>query len=285
MNSGVRAPRSLLPGSRANTMMFNLQRLTSLTIILFLYPFTAVVFAASSPGNGELLYRKHCGGCHPDPVALMPSEKMVSLMREPPAAMPAFGEDRLPESDARAIADFIRRGRSAGKTSAPAAAAVQASRPANQSRAEPAAIPARTVPAAEAVIPVPGNREKKSDSAGPQQEKKRRLRSFVRSWTVKSLRDGEVVALQQFEIAANARNEMTVVPSVTLVDYAAKVTAFEISDSRLKLELTWTWKNSPSYWKIETYQMALSEDGKKMSGTYKLRAVGGQNVTRSVWAE
>ena len=160
MNSGVRTPRSLLPGSRANTMMFNLQRLTSLTIILFLYPFTAVVFAASSPGNGELLYRKHCGGCHPDPVALMPSEKMVSLMREPPAAMPAFGEDRLPESDARAIADFIRRGRSAGKTSAPAAAAVQASRPANQSRAEPAAIPARTVPAAEAVIPVPGNREK-----------------------------------------------------------------------------------------------------------------------------
>lgn len=271
----------------------NLLRPIFPAILFVVYPVTALVFAGASAGDGALLYRKHCGGCHPDPLALRSTEKMVMLMREPPAAMPVFGKDRLSDSAAGAIDDFVRRSRMSGKTESAAPVAAQNPVTTGQTGTEPAAaaapsspVPARTTPAAAAAMPAPGSGEKKADAVTPRREKKSlRSRSFARSWTVKRLRDGEEAILQKFEIAANGRKEMTVVPIVTLVDYAAKVTAFEVRDNRLKLELTWSWKNYREYWKIETYQLALSDDGKKLSGTYTMQAAGGQNASWQVWAE
>jgi hypothetical protein len=235
-------------------------------MFLFLETITAAVCAAGSPVDGAALYRKHCAGCHPAAAAFKSAENIVSLLREPPAAMPAFGTGRLSEREAQAVDDFIRHGdQNAGKATEAAAAPP----PATVAVAAPARNP---VPA----NPVPDQRLR---------EKKPRTRPFVKKWSIKGLRNGEVVSFQDFEITANARNELAVTPSVTLLDYSARVSAFEVINNVLKLQLTWKWKNSPSYWKIDTYQLTLSDDGKKLSGSYNLQAAGGQNITSSVWGE
>ena len=226
----------------------------------------AAVCAAASPSDGMKLYQKHCAGCHPDAAAFKSMKNIVSLLREPPAAMPAFGEERLSNADAVALDDFIQHGaRKTGKTNEAAAAPG----PATETVARSGANPVTAAP-----VPDPRPREKRP-----------RTKAFAKKWSVKGLRNGEMITFQNFEITANARNEMAVVPSVTLLDYSAKVTAFEIINNVLKLQLTWKWKNSPSYWKIDTYQLTLSDDGKKLSGSYNVQAAGGQNVTSSVWGE
>lgn len=190
--------------------------------------------------------------------------------------MPAFKEDKLSVSDARAIAEFLR-------SPAPDAAM------AVQSIVTPTVLPPAAVikaePAVDAPAPVKTRPEKTRKEIKPAKEKKSRLQSFVKKWTIKGLRNGEEITFQNFEITADANNKLTVIPSSKLSDYAIKVTAFEIADKTLKLQLNWTWKNSPSYWKIETYELSLSDDGKKLSGSYNLRASGGQSVSSSVWGE
>lgn len=230
-----------------------LKRLSFLMLVLFLYSITAALFATASPDDGAMLYRKHCTGCHPDPAALKSTENLAELLRQPPVAMPAFDTERLSDSSVVAIENFMRQRRNAGETAAPAAAPEPIAPTGSISSTG-----SGTAPGADAVsTPVP-QPKKSAESAKLPREKKPRQRRLVRSWTIKGLRNGEAATLLKFEITANAHSELSVIPSISLSDYAVKVTAFDISDTSLKLELTWSWKNSPSYWKIETYQLTLS---------------------------
>ena len=246
-----------------------------LSALFFCIVDTAACFAAA-PGDGAALYRKHCSACHPDASRLRATENLVPLIKIPPPPMPAFGEDKLPDRDAQAIAAFIRSAKAKAGKSPPSAVTSGGQQP---------AAGARTTTVVETPAPADAEPGKSLRAVKPATDKKTPTRNFVRKWSIKGKQNGEVTTIQQFEITANENNELAVVPSIKLADYAVKVSAFEIRDKMLKLQFTWTWKNSPSYWKTETYALSLSDNGRKLSGTYDLRAVGGTNMNMTVWGE
>ncbi len=211
------------------------------------------------------MYRKHCLVCHPDPSRLSSRGDIVSFIKAPTPSMPAFGEDKVSDRDVRAIADFIRHGAlDFGKAPQPEVASN---------------VPVIDTPASVTIEP-----EKQLKAGKPAKDKKSQVRSFVKKWSIKGIRNGEVETVQTFDITSNKNHELAVVPLTKLADYTVKVTAFEIIDKTLKLQFTWTWKNAPSYWKIETFELTLSNDGKKLSGSYNLRA-DSTNMSRKVWGE
>lgn len=59
---------------------------------------------------GELLFEKHCAGCHPDRKKLIIAGPLRDSLRKPPPRMPAFDEDTLTDDEARAIGEYIRPG-------------------------------------------------------------------------------------------------------------------------------------------------------------------------------
>lgn len=251
----------------AGNQQMNIVRVSFVLSALFFCIVDTAVCLAAAPVDGAALYRKHCSACHPDASQLRAPENLVPFIKIPPPPMPAFGEDKLPDHEAQAIAAFLRSARKAPhRNVTPAAGAKIAT--------------VVDVPVAAGADP-----GKPLKAATPATDKKSRTRGFVKNWSIKGKQNGEVTTIQQFEITANANNELAVVPSARLADYTVKVSAFEIIDKTLKLQFTWTWKNAPSYWKTETYALTLSDDGKKLTGAYNLRAVGGTNMNMTVWGE
>jgi hypothetical protein len=110
------------------------------------------------------------------------------------------------------------------------------------------------------------------------QDKKSKISSFVGSWSFKDMRGGDEIVIQAFEIAVNDKGEMSVIPPKRLADNIATVTAFEVTEKTLKLQLKWKMKSVPAYWKTETYDLTMSEDGKTLAGSYNQQSVGGRNV-------
>lgn len=78
--------------------------------IVFFLMCTAVVFSAEAPREsiGAALYKKSCSGCHPDAGKLKSENNIIELMRHPPAAMPAFGQDKISDQNAQSIAEYIK---------------------------------------------------------------------------------------------------------------------------------------------------------------------------------
>ena len=70
---------------------------------------------AAAPLDGAALYKKHCAVCHPDTSRLALDDPLAETLREPPPGMPAYGEDKLSELEARAIESYLLKGRSAEK--------------------------------------------------------------------------------------------------------------------------------------------------------------------------
>ena len=58
----------------------------------------------------------------------------------------------------------------------------------------------------------------------------------------------------------------------------ATVNIFEINDKNLKLQMKWKMKSVVGYWKTETYVLAISDDGSKMTGNHNQQSVGGRNI-------
>jgi hypothetical protein len=227
---------------------------------------------AASQREGAALYRKHCSVCHREASKLARSGDLVESLRNPPVGMPAYSEDKLSDADVHALREYIRF--ADGKAHRPA--------------------PAHSMPVSAAVGTAPVAMVAASASSGtiqaPGTVKQTRTnrpwnRDFARSWTIKGRRGDEVVTLQQFAISANENSEPECVPSCALSDYSVKVTSFDVAGRTLRLELTWSWKLNPKYWKIETFDLRLSDDGKKLNGTHALRTSGGHGADMIVWAE
>jgi hypothetical protein len=202
--------------------------------------------------------------------------------------MPAFDRDKINDRDARAIADFIRHGgRESGDASEPRATS---NVPAMNTSMSVTVEPEKKLIVAKAIIvdpsPVTVNPAKKPHTMSkPAKNMRSWDQSFIKKWSVKGTRNGEVETLQSFEITSDGNHELAAVPLMKLADYTAKVTAFEIIDKTLKLQFTSTWKYSSSSSTIETLELTLSDDGKRMTGNYKVRASGSSNLSRVVWAE
>ena len=227
---------------------------------------------AASQKGGAALYRKHCSYCHPKASTLRMSKDLLGIVRMPPLGMPAFSEDKLSNADVQTLGEYIRP--AGGKVPQPAS--VQ-TKPLSATAGTGLAtmVPASASPGTEGA-PVTGRQTK---------TQKPWNRGFAGSWTIKAKQDGEVITIQQFVIAENANGEPECIVSNTQPEHSVKVTKIDITDKTLKLELTWSWNLNLNYWKIETFDLRLSDDEKKLKGMFVRRTSGGYSATAAVWAE
>jgi len=108
------------------------------------------------------------------------------------------------------------------------------------------------------------------------QDKKSRIPSFIGSWSFKELRGTEETVVQGFEVVNN-NGELSVLPPNRGENNVGSVREFEITEKTLKVQIKWKMKNVPAYWKTETYDLTMSDDGKTLSGSYNQQSVGGRN--------
>lgn len=109
-------------------------------------------------------------------------------------------------------------------------------------------------------------------------EKKPKMPSFIGAWYFKDLLRGEELTIKAFEISKNASGDLVLTPPKRAADSYATVTQLEISDRNLKLQLRWKMKSVVGYWKTETYELTLSEDGKTLTGSHTQKSVGGRTI-------
>lgn len=109
-------------------------------------------------------------------------------------------------------------------------------------------------------------------------DKKAKMPDFTGNWYFKESIRGEDVTIHAFEISKNGNGDLTIIPPKRAADSVATVNIFEIADKNLKLQMKWKMKSVVGYWKTETYVLALSDDGKKMTGSHNQKSVGGRNI-------
>lgn len=112
----------------------------------------------------------------------------------------------------------------------------------------------------------------------PPPEKKSRIPNFIGAWFFKDVLRGEELTIEAFTIAKNANGDLILVPPKRAADSYAAVTQFEINDKNLKTQIRWKMKSVVGYWKTETYDLSLSDDGKKLTGAHNQKSVGGRNI-------
>ncbi len=110
----------------------------------------------------------------------------------------------------------------------------------------------------------------------PPPDKKSKIPSFVGSWSFKELRGTEETVVQAFEIV-NHNGELSVLAPNRGENNVGSVREFEITEKTVKVQIKWKMKNVPAYWKTETYDLTMSDDGKLLSGSYNQQSVGGRN--------
>jgi tetratricopeptide (TPR) repeat protein len=110
------------------------------------------------------------------------------------------------------------------------------------------------------------------------QDKKARMMNFVGSWYFKETNHGEEVTIHAFDIGKNSNGDLVVTPPKRVADSYATVNIFEIADKKLKLQMKWKMKSVVGYWKTETYDLTMSDDGLKLAGSHNQSSVGGRNI-------
>lgn len=109
-------------------------------------------------------------------------------------------------------------------------------------------------------------------------DKKAKAPDFTGNWCFKENIRGEDVIIHAFEIAKNADGDLTLIPPKRVADSVATVNVFEINDRALKIQMRWRMRSVVGYWKTETYTLALSADGTKLTGAHNQQSVGGRNI-------
>ncbi len=110
------------------------------------------------------------------------------------------------------------------------------------------------------------------------QDKKSRVPVFIGNWYFKDAIRGEEVTIHAFDIVKNQNGDLTVNPPQRAADSYASVMVFEIADKKLKLQMKWKMKSVVGYWKTETYELVMSDDGAKLAGSHNQQSVGGRNI-------
>jgi len=110
------------------------------------------------------------------------------------------------------------------------------------------------------------------------QDKKSRIPNFIGSWYFKDSIRGEDVTIHAFDISKNSNGDLVVNPPKRVADSFATVNIFEIADKKLKLQMKWKMKSVVGYWKTETYDLMISDDGSKLTGSHNQQSVGGRNI-------
>ena len=64
---------------------------------------------ATKKPAGKALYNKHCQACHPQADKLKSIKNIIEKMRNPVSTMPAFGENKISNDNAKQIDEYIHR--------------------------------------------------------------------------------------------------------------------------------------------------------------------------------
>ncbi len=110
------------------------------------------------------------------------------------------------------------------------------------------------------------------------QDKKSRMPNFIGGWYFKDTLRGEDVTIHAFDISKNSNGDLVINPPKRAADSFATVNLFEIADKKLKLQMKWKMKSVVGYWKTETYDLIISDDGSKLTGSHNQQSVGGRNI-------
>ncbi len=110
------------------------------------------------------------------------------------------------------------------------------------------------------------------------QDKKAKAPNFAGSWYFKETIRDEDVTIHAFDITKAQNGDLALIPPKRAGDSFATINIFEIKDKNLKLQMKWKMKSVVGYWKTETYDLTLSDDGSKLSGTHNQQSVGGRNI-------
>lgn len=109
-------------------------------------------------------------------------------------------------------------------------------------------------------------------------QKKHGDRSFIGSWFFKDTIRGEERTTQAFRISADENGNIVPVAPKRPADYVPTIWAFEITDTRMKIEIHWRLTSVVGYWKVEIFDLTLSEDGTKLTGPVSEKSVGGRHI-------
>ncbi len=110
------------------------------------------------------------------------------------------------------------------------------------------------------------------------QDKKSKVSVFIGSWYFKEQIRGEDVTIHAFDIEKNSNGDLVLTPPKRTADSYASVNIFEIADKKLKVQMKWKMKSVVGYWKTETYDLVMSDDGSRLAGSHNQQSVGGRNI-------
>jgi len=109
-------------------------------------------------------------------------------------------------------------------------------------------------------------------------EKKHKVPSFIGNWFFKDTVRGEERTIQAFGIGTDTNGNIVPTAPTRAADYVPVIRAFEISNTNMKIEIHWRLTTVVGYWKIESYNLTLSEDGTQLTGSCREKSVGGRNI-------
>lgn len=101
---------------------------------------------------------------------------------------------------------------------------------------------------------------------------------FEGAWYYQETLRGESSAIHAFTIGKTPNGDLVAMPPRRGADSVAAVPVFEISGRNLKIYFQWKVTNEAGYWKAEQYDLAFSEDGKALSGSYSLKTSKGKSA-------
>lgn len=107
-------------------------------------------------------------------------------------------------------------------------------------------------------------------------EKKVNPKAFVGSWYYKDIapRGGEEITTHAFTISMDAAGKLAATAPRRSTGAVGSITVFEIGNDDIHIQVTWKLTTIPSYWKTEDYELVLSADETRLSGTYRIKSSG-----------
>ncbi len=109
-------------------------------------------------------------------------------------------------------------------------------------------------------------------------ELKAKAASLEGAWYYKDELRGETVTVHAFTISKNENGDLVAAPPKRGADTEATIPEFVVTDRKVKLTLDWRMTTVTRYWKVETYDLSLSDDGRTLAGSYTQKSNSGRNV-------
>ena len=110
----------------------------------------------------------------------------------------------------------------------------------------------------------------------PATAKKVNPKVFVGNWFYKDTapRGGDEITTQAFIITMNDKGELAASAPRRSTGATGKISMFEHAENGISIQITWKLVSIASYWKTEDYDLTLSADETKLSGSYKVKSSG-----------